>query len=334
MVRVGLAIVAMIVSLLGAACSSGTATPTPTALPTSTPISTATPAPTPTPTLTLTPVSTTTPPPTPTGTATYTKYQLEYRLLASYTDIFWCDPDFYPISREGQEQANALQQFPTIKANAVEFAAILEHLALSGKPDYTDEEKLAIYRQHKLLTRAITVTSSGNIYDFSLRTGQNQGLRIEGTITPSGRIAVLKQEVSFNTCPICLSIGTLIDTPYGPVAVEQLQPGMTVWTVDTTGKRVAAPVIKASSTRVPASFQVVKVILNDGRSITASPGHHTADMRALGDYQLGDALDNGLVVSIEWIGYVGGATYDLLPSGGTGLYWANGILLMSTLAAN
>ncbi len=26
------------------------------------------------------------------------------------------------------------------------------------------------------------------------------------------------------------------------------------------------------------------------------------------------------------------ATYDLLPSGGTGFYWANGVLLASTLA--
>jgi len=38
-----------------------------------------------------------------------------------------------------------------------------------------------------------------------------------------------------------------------------------------------------------------------------------------------------LVVSIENAVYNGGATYDILPAGTTGLYWANGILLKSTL---
>jgi hypothetical protein len=255
-------------------------------------------------------------------------------LLANYPDIFWCDPDFYPVARKGQEQSNATQQFPAIMANAAEFSAILEHLALANKTDYTGAEKLDIYRQHKLLTRAITITSTGNIYDFSLRTGQNPGWYIEGTVTPYGKIKELRKKPSFNSCPICLSRGTLISTPDGTVPVEQLETGMIVWTLDTMGKRIAAPIIKTSSTQAPPSFQVVKLTLNDGRSVTASPGHPTLDMRAWGDYRVGDRLDNSLVVAMERIVYTGGATYDLLPSGMTGLYWANGIPLMSTLAQN
>ncbi len=271
---------------------------------------------------------------TPTPGVTYSPYRLEYILWSKYPDIFWNDPDFYPIAREGQEQANALQQFPVIQANSAEFSALLEHLGLTNKTDYTDAEKLSIYREHKLLTRAITMTPSGSDYNFSLRTGENQGLLIEGTITSTGQIKITKEEPTFNTHPICLTMGTLIDTPTGAIPVEQLQPGMIVWTMDKAGIRVTASIIKISSTPVPSSFQVVKLTLNDGRTVTTSPGHPSAEMRSLGDYRVRDTLDRGQIVSIERIPYNAGATYDLLPSGGTGLYWANGILLMSTLIAN
>ncbi len=87
--------------------------------------------------------------PSPSPTAIYSEYQLEYKLLAAYPDYFWCDPDYYPVARDGQEQQNALDQFSTIRANSAEFQAIREHLDLSERADYTNEEKLLIYRQHK-----------------------------------------------------------------------------------------------------------------------------------------------------------------------------------------
>jgi hypothetical protein len=37
---------------------------------------------------------------------------------------------------------------------------------------------------------------------------------------------------------------------------------------------------------------------------------------------------------VENVIYNTGATYDLLPSGETGLYWANGVLLKSTLSTD
>ena len=94
---------------------------------------------------------------------------------------------------------------------------------------------------------------------------------------------------------------------------------------------MAAPVIKTSSTPVPPFFEVVKLNLNDGRTVTASAGHPSADMRALGDYHSGDMMDGCRVMAVEYLTYQGGLTYDILPSGETGLYWANGILLRSTL---
>jgi len=157
-------------------------------------------------------------------------------------------------------------------------------------------------------------------------------LRIEGTILPTGEITITKQEPSFNTYPICLSRGILIDTPTGPLPVEQMQTGTLVLTLDSSGNRVAVPVIETSSTFVPLMFRVVRLTLDDGRFVTASPGHPTSEWRPLGDYLPGDSLDRGRVIRIERLIYEGGSTFDLLPAGGSGLYWANGILLGSTLA--
>jgi hypothetical protein len=46
---------------------------------------------------------------------------------------------------------------------------------------------------------------------------------------------------------------------------------------------------------------------------------------------MGDSLDGGIILSAERARYTGSATYDLLPAGETGFYWANGILIASTL---
>ncbi|MDO8716441.1 MAG: Hint domain-containing protein [Dehalococcoidales bacterium] len=268
----------------------------------------------------------------PTPPVVYSVPELKYKLIANFGDVFYVDTDFYPVAREGQEEKNALEQFPAIKADNAEFTAILQHLSLPDKADYTTEEKVNIYREHKKLTRGIEMTASGDIYNFVLRIGEGQGERIEGTITTSGKIVVTKREKSFNTYPICLARGTLIATPGGQVPVEQIKTGMFVWSVDSSGQRVAIRVERTVVTPVPPFFQVVRVILNDGRSVTASPGHPAADGWGLGNYAAGDILDGATVVSVERVNYDGGATYDILPAGTTGMYWANDVLLMSTLA--
>ena len=261
----------------------------------------------------------------------YSQYQLAYQLFTKYPDYFWCDPDIYPIAREGQEQQNALDQFATIRAKASEFSAILTHLGLPDQSDYTDQEKLAIYREHKKLTDAIQMAPSGDGYSFSLRTGQTQGKLIEGTISTAGNIKVTSQKTSFNTCPICLTKGTLIDTPTGAVPVEQLRVGMLVWTLDAGGKRVATQVLTTASSRVPSGFLAVRITLSDGRTVTASPGHPTAWGQALVDLKAGDTLDGAVIIKVKRVPYQG-TTYDILPAGDSGVYWANGVLLKSTLA--
>jgi hypothetical protein len=268
--------------------------------------------------------------PEPPGPA-YPAPELKYILIARFPNLFYVDRDFYPVAREGQEEKNALEQFSAIRSDNAEFQAILTHLALADKAGYTSEEKLLIYREHKKLSLGVEMTPSGNVYRYVLRVGDNQGEKIEGTITPYGKITVLKREPSFNTYPICLAEGTLIDAPGGPLPVERLRKGMTVWTADYSGVRVQAAVLETIVTPVPAFFQVVRISLSDGRSVTASQGHPSADLRALGGYRTGDTLDGASVITVELPIYNGGATYDLLPDGPSGLYWANGVLLKSTL---
>src|SRR5271157_2565877 len=62
--------------------------------------------------------------------AALSQYQLEYRLFSEFPNVFWCDPDYYPVARTGQEQQNAIAQFSTIKSNQPEFSAILSYLNL------------------------------------------------------------------------------------------------------------------------------------------------------------------------------------------------------------
>jgi hypothetical protein len=268
---------------------------------------------------------------TTTTTVVYTAPGLEYQLIDHFGNVFWCDPDVYPIARPGQEQANAMEQFPAIQANQLEFTAILNRLGYSGIVSFTDEQKLLIYQEHKKLTYMVEISPSGNNYNFTLRVGEGQGQRIRGTITPAGAIAVTTTEPSINTCPICLTKGTLIDTPAGRVPVEYLQPGMAVMSVDSSGNPIVETLLKTRFVVAPDSFQVVKLTLSDGRVVTTSLGHPAANGRALGDYKAGEVLDEAVIVAAERSEYAG-FTFDILPAG-TGLYRAGGILVKSSMTA-
>lgn len=132
-------------------------------------------------------------------------------------------------------------------------------------------------------------------------------------------------------CPICLAGSTFIDTPSGQVLVKDLQLGMSVWTTDKNGLRISGVITKTSKVPVPPTHQMVHLIIKDGRELFVSPGHPTIDGRIVGNLTNGDLYDGAFVVSVERVFYNEGATYDILPSGDTGFYWANGILIGSTL---
>jgi hypothetical protein len=269
--------------------------------------------------------------PIPTLAGGLSPTELKYSLLDHFPDFFYCDPDSYPVARADETQL-ALQRFPEIQANTEEFRAILEHNRLSGLSSFTDTQKLQIYGDYKKLAAIAFEVAAGG-YEFQLRTADGkQGTQIKGLIDGNGRINVLDRTPTLATCPICLAAWTLIDTPKGPVPVTDLNAGDIVWTEDASGEREAAPVLQVASVQVPATHEMVHVVLGDGRQVWASAGHPTADGRRLGDLAVGDTLDGGGIVRLERTRYGLAATYDLLPAGGTGHYWVDGILLGSTLA--
>jgi hypothetical protein len=82
-----------------------------------------------------------------------------------------------------------------------------------------------------------------------------------------------------------------------------------------------------------SNHRVVRVELDDGSAFEMSPGHPTADGRPLGTLRAGSRLDESHVVRrIEFVPYVHSRTYDILPESGSGAYFADGVLVGSTLA--
>lgn len=174
----------------------------------------------------------------------------------------------------------------------------------------------------------------------TLHVGDDIGYACKGISVKLISINFSGQTITFNKvvgqppyggCPICLSGNSFIDTPSGLVLVKDLQVGMPVWTTDKTGQRVSGVITKTSKVPVPPTHQMVHLILNDGRELFVSPGHPTTDGHTIGNLVSGDLYDGVSVISTERVSYGEGATYDILPSGDTGFYWANGILIGSTL---
>lgn len=151
---------------------------------------------------------------------------------------------------------------------------------------------------------------------------------------PGQRITFTKVMMSQpdGMCPVCLAGNALIDTPSGLVPVKDLQVGMPIWTIDKAGHRVFGIVTKTSKVPAPPTHQMVHLILDDGRELFVSPRHPTADERIVGDLTRGDLYNGTAVASTQRVTYGKSATYDVLPAGETGFYWASGILLGSTLS--
>ena len=269
--------------------------------------------------------------PIPTLPAGTSPTELKYKVLAEYPGLFFCDPDYYPVAR-ADEADLARQRFPEIQANTEEFQAILNNNGMAAATAFDDSQKLMVYREYKKLA-AVQFTLAGDKYQFQLKTKDSSGAGrlITGMIDGSGVISAQQSQPTITTCPICLAANTQIDTPNGPVAVKDLQLGDVVWTEDAAGARVSATIVRGVRVLVPADHQMVHVTLEDGRELWASPGHPTSDGRALGDLKAGDQLDGARIRSVERVPYDQPATYDILPAGATGFYWANGILMGSTL---
>lgn len=132
-------------------------------------------------------------------------------------------------------------------------------------------------------------------------------------------------------CPRCLDGTALIATPSGERLVATLVVGDLVYTEDARGLRVAAPILRVRRVGVPTSHRVVVVTLADGRRVRVSAEHPLASDGVIGNVAVGGQLDGSLVIDRQLVAPTGGATWDILPAGDTGHYWANGVRLGSTL---
>jgi len=257
--------------------------------------------------------------------------QLKYRVIDEAGRPWFCDRDFYPIARQDEREI-AQQRFPEIQRDTETFSVIVTRLKLAAP--FNADQQLAIYREWKTLEALSLQSVSPGVWGFMYlaQRASNAGERVDGRVTADGRVTVANRAAAGPpNCPICLARGTRIATPSGDVAVQDLRTGDVVWTIDRSGERVAAPLLTIGSAPVPATHEVVRISLDDGRIVLVSPGHPTADGRRVGDLAAGDTLDGAQVVTAERVAYSGGFTFDVLPAGPTGMYWANGILLGTTL---
>jgi hypothetical protein len=138
------------------------------------------------------------------------------------------------------------------------------------------------------------------------------------------------------TCPagctacVCNPEGTLIAGPSGNRAIETLAEGDRVYSVH-QGRLVTVAIKRIH--RVPVhDHLVVRVVFANGAVLRESPRHPTADGRAFGELGPGDEIDGLRIVAAALVPYSGAATWDILPDSDSGAYFADGVLVGSTLA--
>lgn len=154
----------------------------------------------------------------------------------------------------------------------------------------------------------------------------------DGTILPCPEGTVCSAQPVYqcypNGCPypICLSPDTRIKTNTIQKRVADIKEGDLVL----TDNEKPVKVLKTNKVEVK-NHKILKVTLNDATVLEVSPGHPTADGRLFKDLKWGDSLDKRLVVEIKQILYNYKYTYDILPDSSTGNYYANGVLIGSTL---
>ncbi|HYR61694.1 MAG TPA: Hint domain-containing protein [Actinomycetota bacterium] len=269
--------------------------------------------------------------PRPTPTGADPAWALRYLLLDHYPTFAFCDPDYYPVARVGGEQVNADDWWQRSRTTP-EALAILAHHHEAEPLDAA--QRLVAYQDHKRLT-VIQLTRATGGYDFALSISAAKSqpdTTVIGTISDAGTISERSRSPRPGGCPICLEAVTLIATPSGEIEVARIQPGDLVYSLDGSGRRVTVGVARVVRRDTPGPHLMVRLALADGRVLVAAGPHPAADGRLLRDLHAGERYDTSVVASVGYVESSAAATYDLLPAGTTGQYWANGILVGSTLS--
>jgi hypothetical protein len=247
--------------------------------------------------------------------------------------LAYCDPDQFPISH-GTPLENAQARLPIIQADRATFDAILAHEGFPETETFTPDQLIVISDVYKQI-QAIELTPADDGFSFSVRALENGSrgdvVLLSGTVTHSGHVSIERRAAgTMPECPICLADDVLIATPDGQIPVQDIRAGMPIWTTDRYDGLVVGVVRATGHVDAPFGHEVVRLSLADGRTVLVSPGHPTAGGGTVGDLRVGDGYDGSVVASASLIPYAG-ATWDLLPSGPTGTYFANGVLLRTTM---
>jgi hypothetical protein len=247
--------------------------------------------------------------------------------------LVYCDPDQFPLPVRNDLEG-ARDRLPTIRADRQAFRAILEHEHLSSTAGFTPDELIAINENYKQI-QAIELDPADDRYRFTVQApgeGSSGIQRLTGIVDRWGAVMIERTEVGHTpNCPICLAAGVRIATPSGEIPVAELRVGMPVWTTDLSGRHIAGIVLEIGHMDAPLGHEVVRLELSDGRTVLASPGHPTADGGTVGQLEPGDRYQGAVVAGAMLVPYAG-ETWDLLPSGPSGTYFANGVPLDSSLS--
>ncbi|MBX3063282.1 MAG: Hint domain-containing protein [Anaerolineae bacterium] len=256
--------------------------------------------------------------------------------------IMYCDGYAHPIPVLSVEKEDAVRYFEVIRQNSSVYTAILNRLNLQETTEFTQDEQLSIYRECRDLhaVRLILNSSTPMYKDLFVRYNNSTYLA-SGYVEWTGEVAVMNLEPSplGLLCPLCLTEGTLIDTPKGQVPIEAINVGDMVITSNWRGERVSVPILRV--TKIPVEqHQIIHLSLNDGTTLDVSGGHPLPNGGIVQGLTLGSRITANsnympsppYVTGIEFALYKGKFTYDILPDGDTGFYWANGIPLASTLS--
>jgi hypothetical protein len=127
----------------------------------------------------------------------------------------------------------------------------------------------------------------------------------------------------------CNAPDTPIATPQGDRAIASLRPGDLVYSIDGAAI-VAVPVAHAVENPVN-EHRVVRLQLAGGVTLYISARHPLADGRTVGALSAGESYDAVRIEQTEVIDYALPATYDILPASSTGIYFAAGLALRSTM---